>query len=134
MIGKLFVIKSQLIKDRCMDIERLNFPTDRTVPYLIGFTITESFFYARTCHPHRECFCMMISSFKRHLLSFPVFLHGRTAKFTAPDNQCFIQQTALLQVEYQSRDTFISLPAFIYKTNINCKSRISSMSVPAPIK
>ena len=77
---------------------------------------------------------MMIPSFKWILFSFPVFLHRRSSKFSAPNYQGIFQQTSLFQIENQRSDGFIDLPAFVDKTNIDCKTGIATMTIPAPIE
>ena len=76
----------------------------------------------------------MISSLENILFAFPVFLHGRSSKFSSPNHQCFFEQSSLLQIKDQSGHWFIYLPAFINKSHINSKACIRTMTIPTPIK
>src|SRR5205809_923067 len=107
------MIKSQLMKDGCLDIEGLHFTANGAIANFISLAITITLPDSGTRHPDRKCFSMVISAFKRHFLSFPVFLHRGPSEFSTPNYQRFFQQPTLLQVQYQCSDAFINLPAFI---------------------
>src|SRR5262245_54363677 len=77
---------------------------------------------------------MMISSFERILYTFTVFHHGRSSEFSTPYYQYFIKQAALFKIEYQFSTCFIYLAAFIDEANIDCKTGISTVTIPSPIK
>src|SRR5688572_16170186 len=107
-IGQLFVINSEEVKDRCLQIVDVDGVTCDVVAELIGLTIDKTALDSCSCKVDRETPWMMIAA----IISFcqlALRVIG-PSEFSAPDNKSIIHKSTLLQVADESRrrliDTF----------------------------
>jgi len=99
------MIDAQKMHDGSLKIVDMNGFFSYIVAKIIGFTVGHSFFDPTSCHPGTKAFRMMVP---------PIIGFGQCplritspAKFSAPDHQGFVQETALLQVRYQSGGSLV---------------------------
>src|SRR5690606_41260707 len=79
LVGKLFMVKPQLMKYGGVKVMYMCPVLYSVVPDFIRFPITKSFFDTGSRHPHGKGFQMMVSS----VIAYPCscFHHGRPSKF-----------------------------------------------------
>ena len=112
LIGQLLMVKPKLFQYGGLYIINGNLSFNGIVSNWICFSIAESSFDAASCHPHAESFGMMITAFEAVLFAIPVFLHGCSSELSTPNHQCLFQQTPLLQIQQQSRNSLVCLQTF----------------------
>src|SRR5690348_11153430 len=76
----------------------------------------------------------MVAAEIHSFLTIAIFLHRCSAKLTAPNDQCLIEESALFQIKYQSCCGFVHLPALVYKSNVERFNRICAMAIPSPVE
>src|SRR5262245_11486406 len=69
------------------------------VTVVVGFAVGNSTSNAAACQPDREAVGVMIAAIVG-LFELALCI-GRTAKLASPDDECVVEQSALLQIEYQ---------------------------------
>ena len=105
--NQFFMIQAQLMQNSGLKIVHMHRIFDDIVAKLVGFAIHNSWFNTTARHPDPEAARMMIAS----IIIFGQFaltIVG-TAKFTAPDHQCFIQQPPLFQIGNQRGRSLIDI-------------------------
>jgi hypothetical protein len=96
-IGQVLMIDSEQVENRCLYIVDMHWVLRNVVTQIVGRPDGLSALNSTASEPHGERIRMMIAA----LLASQgriVFHHRRTAKFTAPDHECFVEQATLLQV------------------------------------
>src|SRR5437667_10897681 len=94
-ISQLFVIDTQEAEHGRVQIMDMDRVINSIVTQFVGTAISHAAFDARTSHPDREAFDMVITAI--------ALRHGGTAKFTSPSNQRVFQHAARIEVLEQSR-------------------------------
>ena len=72
----------------------------------VGLAMYVTCSYSAAGQPNRKATIVMISTVIRSLY------HGRAPKLTTPDNQCVIEQSALLQILHERRTGLICFSQF----------------------
>src|SRR6185503_2874725 len=90
-IGELRVIEPEQMQNGGMQVVHVHAVRGRVEAKLVGLAQSETRFHAAAGEPHREGAGVMISTIVTTALD-----HGSTAKFTAPNDEGVIEQTALL--------------------------------------
>src|SRR5687768_3035610 len=90
-ISEIFMIKSELVQNGCLQVVAISFSAHGGVTNLICFTMRVTFFNSSTCHPDGECFSMMVSTHKWIHFAISSFLHWCASELTGPHHQCFFQ-------------------------------------------
>src|SRR5689334_10038325 len=76
------------------------------------------------CHEHRECVDVMIPP--EFAAPVPPLTHRRTSEFAAPNHQCFLQQSAALQIADQGSGRLIDFLADLIE-------RLANIGMMVPI-
>ena len=108
--GQSFVIETQLMQNRGVQIGRLSAVRDSPISKIVGCSIRLTSANAAAGKPDAEAIGMMIAAFDAGCLVAVALLGaGRSTELTAPLNQCRIQQAALFEVRQQAADRQVSL-------------------------
>ncbi len=76
----------------------------------------------------------MVSAKKRIVLARPIFKHRRPAELAAPDDDGFIEQAALLEVEQERRRGAVGLVAPVDEPVQQPFARAGAVGIPSPVK
>src|ERR1043166_7496637 len=93
---------------------------------IVGFPVANSRFDTATSQPHRKCFAVVIAAVV--FLSQTALTVNSASKFSAPDNECILEQAALLQVRPQRGRALINVAG----EDLNPLGQVTVM-VPAPV-
>ena len=86
------VVHSQQVQDRCVQIVYMHLVSNGVKPELIRLAQNRSTLDARTRHPHRKGFLVVIASDSRFLPHSVVGLrHWRSSKLGTPDDKRLIE-------------------------------------------
>ena len=105
MVGEMLMVESHESQDGGVQISYMVAVYRSLMPELIGFTITRSRLYSSTSQPVGKSLRVMIA---------PPILALRyrlPPELTTPDNQGFLQQSALFQVLKQPGNRLVNLGA-----------------------
>ena len=91
-VGEFGVIEAEKVHDGRVQIMNVDFVLGGVEAEFVGFAHGEAGLDAAAGQPHRETIWMMIATIAAALD------HGGAAKFAAPNNQCFIEETTLLEI------------------------------------
>ena len=81
------------MEDCCVQVFDMKRIFDRRATEFICLTNANTTFDPATRHPHREAVRVVIAS-----RAFGVLCCRLTTKFTAPDDECFVEQPTLFEV------------------------------------
>src|SRR2546421_9319298 len=105
------------MQNRGLEIVNVDFvPHDRKAK-LVGFAISDAMFYSAAREKDGEAIRIMVAA-KNLAGRGAAFAEGRAAKFTAPDNQGIVEQTALAEVANQGRDRLVGLRALFLEAGL----------------
>jgi len=106
-------VEPDLMQDGRLQVANADWVLGNIVTDVIGYSVAPGL-NAAACHPHCEGMGMMIAPVAAFLQSGidVVLHHRRAAEFTAPDDQGFIEEPALLQVGDQTGNGSVDLLAF----------------------
>src|SRR5256885_17029799 len=99
----------------------------------VGSAVSDSRLNSPTGHPNGKGVRMMIATEQVFVLG-AILVHRSAAKFSAPDNQCIIEQPALLEVFNQGGASAIGLFGLAGQSIANVVFFAVTMLVPAPMK
>ena len=100
-IGQPLVVQAHEMQNRRMKIMHMDPIFNSRQAKLVSRTITEALLHAAPAHKRREPIVIVIAP----LLAFRC---RSPSEFTAPNHQCLVQKTTLLQVGDQRRDALIA--------------------------
>ena len=105
-------IEADLIKDSRLEIAYAHWVLGNVIAYVIGLSV-DTRLDACSRHPHGKGVGMMISTVETFLqfIANVVLHHRRAPEFTAPNNQGFLKQAALLEVGDQTGNGTVNLLA-----------------------
>src|SRR5882672_10706008 len=108
--GKLRMVESEEMKNCGVKIVDMHRVLGGLEPEFIGGAMNMSAADSSSCHPHGETVMIVIAAidFARVRPGSWQLDGGRSAKFAAPNHQCILQHSALLQVRQQSADRLIA--------------------------
>ena len=109
-IGQLRVIEAQQSQNRGVQIMHMNRFVFGLETKFVGRAINRAALDAAARHPHREAVMIVVAPVLLARIGSGrwQFDDRRAAKFAAPDNQGFLQHSALLQILNQSRNRLIA--------------------------
>ena len=100
--GEALVVDPEEMQHRRVQVADVNRILGCVIPQFIRIAVRCSGIDAAACHPHGEALDVMIAADSTLIMN-----HRCATKFAAPDDQCFVQQAALLQIIQQSRNGLI---------------------------
>lgn len=110
--GQSFVIKPQLVQNRCVQIGCLSAVGDGSIAEIIGGPVSLTAANSTTGKPDAEAVRMMITSLNAgDLVAIALFSARRATKLTAPQDKCGIKQATLFKVGQQAGNREIGLSA-----------------------
>ena len=124
MIGQPLVIDAHQMQNRRVQIMDVNLILHRAETKFIRFPVYGAPFDATAGQPHTESEWIMIAPVNPPLRS------RSASKLAPPDNQCFIQQSALLEVGQQLSDRLINILAQSFVALIVIAMRVPGLSIP----
>ena len=93
------MVDSQAMQQGRVEISNRYRVFDHVVAILIRLAVADARSYAAACHPGSKATRMVVTAIV--IWCKPALAVDRTAKFTAPDHQCIIQQATLFQIRNQ---------------------------------
>ena len=93
---ELFVIESQLVQNRGVQVVNVDLLIDHFVSEIIGLPVSHAGTKATACGPHREGIDVMVPS--AHFV-VTRFAHRRSSEFPAPNHDRIVEETALFQIQ-----------------------------------
>ena len=108
LVGQSFVIDSQQVQHRRVQVVEMDSTGRNVVPEFIGCSMNAASPNASTCHPHGEATWMVVASEVLLDLSLAV---TRSAEFAPPNHQRLIEHTGPFQVADQCGSRLIGLAA-----------------------
>ena len=97
-IGQSLVVEAQQIQHRGVQIVHVHRLLDDVVAKFIRAAVRDALLHAAAREQHGKGILMMVAP---GLRAAPGLLHRRPAKLAAPDDECLVEQSALLQVQDQ---------------------------------
>ena len=85
-ICETLMVQSEEVEDRRVEVMEMYLVHDRVVAVVIRSPIRKTRLYAAACHPHRECFGIVVPSIR-------ALRRRRATKFPAPKDQRVLQQS-----------------------------------------
>ena len=125
-IGKAFMIDSKLMQDGCLKIMDVDRVFDHVNAVIIRFSIGETGANTASRKPIGETIRVVVSTVILRC-QFALAIN-RSSKFTAPNDQCLVEHTALLQVHQQCGCCLVCIAALRF----DAVGRVS-MSIPASV-
>jgi len=101
-IGQSLMVETQEVQDCGMEVMDMNSILDAPKTKLIGLPVSHSPSHTTTGEPRRKAMMIMVAT-------IPVFTGGCPAKFTAPEDERFVEQSTLLQIGQQGGDRAIDI-------------------------
>src|SRR5687767_9197766 len=98
-INKFFMIITKQVQDGSLKIMHMNRILGNIISKFVRFPIDDSGFHTSSGHPDTKATGVMITAIIIRL-ERSLTIVG-TAKFSAPDHQCFIQHATVFQILYQ---------------------------------
>ena len=87
-ISEAFVVESQLVKNCGLKVVDMDLIFDYIITDFIRFPVNATGFDASSGHPHTISVNVVIAAYR-----FSGFSHWGSAKFTAPDNECRVEES-----------------------------------------
>ena len=94
--GKLSVVETEQVENGGVEIVDVDFIFDGVEAEFVGFAVLDTAFDAAAGHPHGEGIRVVVAAIAATLD------HRSATEFSAPDDESFIEQPALLEV-FQKR-------------------------------
>ena len=94
-ISQPLVVEAQQMQHRCVQIMHVHRLLDDVVTKFIRAAVGDALLHAAAREQHGEGILVMVAA---GLRAAPGLLHRRPAKLAAPDDECLVEQSALLQV------------------------------------
>lgn len=114
--GELIVFHAHEVKDGRLKILGGNWIGNRFVANRVGFAVGVAAFDARASHPDSVAAGVVVAAACLDVVvAATVFLHRRSAKFRAPDEQGVFEQASLFEVGDEGVYGAIDLLAFVGK-------------------
>ena len=129
----MVVLEASEVQQSSVEIAQGHRILEHVVAHGVRFSIGDACFYPRARHPEGEGFWVVIATEERHFVAIAVLLHGRAAKFTAPDHEGLIEQAPLLEVGQKRADGFVHLLAFVAEAMVERLGFVRPVRIPAPI-
>src|SRR5881394_237879 len=95
-VGELFMVDAEALENRRVQIMNVHRVLDDVVAVIVRLAVTDARFDAAAGHPDRVAASVMVAAIVV-LLDLALAI-DRAAEFTAPNDKCVVQQTALLEV------------------------------------
>ena len=95
-IGQLHVIDSEQMQDGGVKIVDVQTILDGMQTDFVRATDDSPTFHTAACHPHGKSVGIVVAT-------VPFFAHWRPTKFAAPNDERFVEQSALLEIAEQNR-------------------------------
>ena len=126
LVHKIPVIHSQQVKQRGVEIMDA-YPILRCLMAdLIGITVNDPTFHATASHPKAETVGTMVAS--SGCASITDLRKRHSSKLASPDDQCVVEETALLKVLQQCCCRLVSLPATVAQAFVQIGMSIPDLS------
>src|ERR1044071_7360836 len=132
-IGQFFMIEAKQVKDCSLQIVDMDFVTRDRESQFVGFSVADTMLDPTSGEKDGETIRIMIASEYFACGSAP-FAERSPAKLTAPNDESFIEQSALAQIAYQGGNWFIHRAAFFGESITNAFALICAVKVPTPIE
>ncbi len=100
--GQPFVIEAEQVKEGGVQVVHVHLVDGGFEAELVGFPVRHASLHSATSHPHRKSMMVMITTIL-------IFRGWGPAKFTTPDDQRVVQQSALLEVRNQGCDGLVDI-------------------------
>ena len=104
-VAQLVRVEAKLLENGGMQMLDVEWFLDRGTAQLICLANTNPTLDAAASHPHGEAVTIMITPCALGILS-----GGLTPEFTSPNNQRFIEHTALFEILQQAGDGLVCVP------------------------
>ena len=127
------VVKAQQVHNGRLEVVDMDGVFGDGESEFIGFAVVETAFDAAAGHPNRVAVRIMIAAQNFAFCGAP-FAKGSSAKFAAPNNESFLQKTALFEVFDKSGDGFVHSGAFFGQAFGEAGSFAGAVEIPAPVK
>ena len=117
-VGKFFMVESQQMQHRCVQVVDVHLVDDSLKAKFVGFPVGHTTFDSTTGHPHCEAVMIVVSTGS-------VLRCGCATEFAAPHNQRVVEQASLFEIVEQGRYRLIDIPAEFWDLFV-----VIGMSVP----
>ncbi len=108
-----FVVDAEKMQERGMQVVNVNLSLDDAKAEFIGFAVDDSRLGSAAGDPHRKGVDVMVAT---HGIAH--LAHRRAAKFASPNHQRVVEQTALLEIEYEGGAGSIDVAADLIEIGI----------------
>ena len=103
-VGKLVRVDAHEVEGCGMEMPYMQTVFDGSTAEFVSLAITDAAFNPAACHPHGEAVRVMVPAG-----SFCVFGGRLAAKFTAPNDEGFVEEALLLEIFQQTGDRFVRI-------------------------
>ena len=108
-IGELFVLNAKLVKDGGMEVVDVDSVFDGVYAELIGGAIHETSFDTSASHEHGKTSMVVVPASLFLVFVFADLGVWSPAKFTAPDDEGFVEKAAVFQVVKEGCGSFVAV-------------------------
>ena len=111
-IRELLMVDAEAVENRRVQVVDVHRVLDDVVAVVIGLAVADARFDSAAGHPNRVAATVMVATV---VVLFNLALAiDRAAEFTAPNDQCVIQQTALFEVLDQRGARLVGVLALLF--------------------
>ncbi len=101
-VGEALVIDTEEVEHGGVEVTDVDDIVDRVVAEFVGCAVGGAGLDAAAGEPHGEAFDMVVAAFAAFFLG-----HGSAAEFSAPDDECVVEEAALFEVGEEGPGGFI---------------------------
>lgn len=111
-VGEFFVIEAHEVEHGGVEVVDVDFVFNGGKAEVVGCSVHVTTFHAAPCHPGGEAVVVVIAAIDLAGVGafFGHFNDGRPAKFSAPEDEGFVEESALFEIGEEGGDGLITFP------------------------